>query len=41
LIKDSEQSHVAFLSMTEPKNFDEASKHDDWIRAMNEELDQI
>jgi hypothetical protein len=27
--------------MIEPKNFDEASKHDDWIRAMNEELDQI
>jgi hypothetical protein len=27
--------------MTEPKNFDEASQHDDWIRAMNEELDQI
>ena len=27
--------------MTKPKNFDEASKHDDWIRAMNEELDQI
>jgi hypothetical protein len=41
LIKDSEQSHVVFLSMTEPKNFDEASQHDDWIRAMNEELDQI
>jgi hypothetical protein len=41
LINDSEQSHVAFLSMTEPKNFDEASQHDDWIRAMNEELDQI
>jgi hypothetical protein len=41
LIKDSEQSHVAFLSMNEPKNFDETSQHDDWIRAMNEELDQI
>jgi hypothetical protein len=27
--------------MTEPKNFDEASQHDDWIRAMNEELDHI
>jgi hypothetical protein len=27
--------------MIEPKNFDESSKHDDWIRAMNEELDQI
>jgi hypothetical protein len=41
LIKDSEQSHVAFLSMTEPKNFEEASQDDNWIRAMNEELDQI
>jgi nicotinamide mononucleotide adenylyltransferase len=41
LIKDSEQSHVAFLSMTEPKMFEEASQDDGWIRAMNEELDQI
>jgi hypothetical protein len=41
LIKDSEQSHVAFLSMTEPKIFEEASQDDDWIRAMNEEIDQI
>jgi hypothetical protein len=39
LIRDSEQYHVAFLSMTEPKIFDKASQHDDWIRAMNEELD--
>ena len=41
MIKDSEQSQVAFLSMIEPKNFDESNKHDDWIRAMNEDLDQI
>jgi hypothetical protein len=41
LIKDSEQSHVSFLSITEPKIFYEANKHDDWIIAMNEELDQI
>jgi hypothetical protein len=27
--------------MTEPKNFEEASQEDNWIRAMNEELDQI
>ena len=27
--------------MIEPKNFEEASEDDDWIRAMNEELDQI
>jgi hypothetical protein len=41
LIKDTEQSHVAFLSMIEPTNFEEASQEEDWIRAMNEELDQI
>jgi hypothetical protein len=41
LIKDSEQSHVSFLSMTEPKIFYEDNQHDDWIRSMNEELDQI
>ena len=41
LIKDTEQSHVAFISMTEPTNFEEASQEDNWIRAMNEELDQI
>jgi hypothetical protein len=27
--------------MTEPKIFEEASQDDDWIRAMNGELDQI
>jgi hypothetical protein len=41
LIKDTEQSHVAFLSMIEPTNFEEARKEEDWVRAMNEELDQI
>jgi len=41
LLEDSEQSHVSFLSMTKPKFFEEASQDDDWIRAMNEELDQI
>jgi FtsZ-interacting cell division protein YlmF len=40
-IKDLEQSQVSFISMIEPKNFDEANKHDDWIRAMYEELDHI
>jgi hypothetical protein len=39
LIKYSKQSHIYFLSMIEPKKFDEANKHDDQIRAMNEELD--
>jgi hypothetical protein len=41
LIKNTEQSHVAFLSMMNLQNFEEASKEEDWIRAMNEELDQI
>jgi hypothetical protein len=41
LIKDLEQYQVSFLSMIEPKNFDEANKHDDWIKSMIEELDQI
>ena len=27
--------------MTAPKNFEEASQEDNWIRAMTEELDQI
>ena len=27
--------------MIEPKNFEEASKDEDWVKAMNEELDQI
>ena len=27
--------------MTEPKFFEEARKEEDWVRAMNEELDQI
>jgi hypothetical protein len=39
MIKDTEQSHVAFLSMIEPTNFEEDSQEEDWIRAMNEELD--
>ena len=27
--------------MIEPKNFEEANEDEDWIKAMNEELDQI
>ena len=27
--------------MMEPKNFEEASEDEDWVKAMNEELDQI
>jgi hypothetical protein len=29
------------LSLVEPKSFSEANKNEDWIKAMNEELDQI
>ena len=31
----------ALLSIVEPKNFTEANKSDEWVKAMNEELDQI
>ena len=31
----------ALLSVVEPKNLIEASKDENWIKAMNEELDQI
>ena len=27
--------------MIEPKNFEEASEDEDWVKTMNEELDQI
>ena len=27
--------------MIEPKNFEEASEDEDWVKAMNEELDHI
>jgi FtsZ-interacting cell division protein YlmF len=41
IIKDIEQSHMAFISMVEPKNFNEANKDVNWLKQMNEELDQI
>jgi hypothetical protein len=41
IIKDTEQSHIAFISMVEPKNFNEASKDVNWLKSMNEELDKI
>jgi hypothetical protein len=41
IIKNTEQSHIAFISMMEPKNFNEDRKYDHWVKAMNEELDQI
>ena len=31
----------ALLSVVEPKKFPKSNKDDDWIKAMNEELDQI
>jgi hypothetical protein len=34
-------SYLAFLSTVEPHNFNQASKDECWIQAMNEELDQI
>jgi hypothetical protein len=40
-IKNIEQSHIAFISILEPKNFNEASKDEHWVKAMNDELDQI
>ena len=27
--------------MTKPKNFEESSEDEDWVKAMNEELDHI
>jgi hypothetical protein len=41
IIKAIEKSHIAFIPMVEPKNFNEASKHMNWLKSMNEELDQI
>jgi hypothetical protein len=36
----SEQSHIAFLSFLEPKDFNAASEDYHWVKAMNDELDQ-
>jgi hypothetical protein len=41
IIKGTEQSLIAFISMVEPKKFNEASKDVNWLKSMNEELDQI
>jgi hypothetical protein len=35
------KSEQALLSLIEPKTFSNASKYEEWIKAMNEELDQI
>jgi hypothetical protein len=41
IIKNTEQSHIDFISMMEPKNFNEANKDEHCFKAMNDELDQI
>jgi hypothetical protein len=41
IIKDTKQSNIAFISMVEPKNFNEANKYANWLKSMNEELDHI
>lgn len=35
------QTHIVMLSMIEPKYFHSESQYEHWIKAMNEELDQI
>jgi hypothetical protein len=32
IIKDTEQSHIAFISMVEPKTFNEASEDENWLK---------
>ena len=41
LIDTSSSANFAMLSMSERQNFMQASQDDHWIKAMNEELDQI
>jgi hypothetical protein len=41
IIKDTEKSHIAFIYMVVPKNINESSKDVNWLKSMNEELDQI
>jgi hypothetical protein len=35
------QTKIALLSLVEPRSIKEACKYENWIKAMNEELDQI
>ena len=35
----SEQYHIYFLSLLEPKEFNAANEDDHWVKAMNHELD--
>ena len=41
IIGSSENVNSALLSKIEPKYFNEARKESSWVKAMNEELDQI
>jgi hypothetical protein len=41
IIKYTKQSNIDFISMVEPNNFNEASEDVNWLKSMNEELDQI
>jgi hypothetical protein len=41
IIKDTDQSHIVFISMVEHENFNESNKDVNWLKSMNEELDQI
>ena len=41
LINSYSQAHIAMLSMIEEKYFSQASQYKHWLKAMNEELDQI
>ena len=41
LTEQTEEVYIAMLSQIEPKKFEEASKDKSWVKAMNEELDQI
>ena len=36
-----QEDQMAFISQTEPKDIHEALKHESWINAMQEELEQI
>ena len=40
-IKLTNRTEKALLSLEEPKNYVEVNKDEDWIKAMNEEMDQI
>lgn len=41
IVKAQEQANYCFLSMTQPKTYEEASKDESWVKAMEEKLNQI